>query len=335
MISNLISSLLIATAVGGTTATAFGNEPSKAISVEQEQITTSDSTYQTAMNIGINVNDIQPIEMITTDHNYKTYNQSLTNNSVMQITSSIYINNLTTYTAVHHSYIIGDIISIYKLDMYNQFIKNTEVFSQRVNVYMNQTDNTASVRLSEGYSYAVLNTQTTNAYDNLVNRVIRSDTDWTTLMADVEFAINSATEKTVNQSQMHTASGQINENIMNPSYYNVLTEGQHNIIIVKQHFVSKPQTGTNAPTESQISYTSSLTELVFSINQSGYTMEVVPIIPMMYTILTMPFSFISQAFNLTFFAGTPYAINMADLILVVLSVLVILLLVRIIFKFLR
>lgn len=49
----------------------------------------------------------------------------------------------------------------------------------------------------------------------------------------------------------------------------------------------------------------------------GYTppIEVVDIPGLMFTILGMPFSFISQAFNLTLFEGTPYVVNISDIFL--------------------
>lgn len=58
--------------------------------------------------------------------------------------------------------------------------------------------------------------------------------------------------------------------------------------------------------------------------------EVVDIGSLMFTILSLPFSFFSQAFNFTLFAGTPYAINIADTLLLVLIVLIIIWLIKLI-----
>ena len=52
------------------------------------------------------------------------------------------------------------------------------------------------------------------------------------------------------------------------------------------------------------------------------TYEVVDIPGMIFEIITMPFTFISQAFNLTLFPGTPYQINISNLIMTIFSVLV-------------
>ncbi|MFA5453438.1 MAG: hypothetical protein WC248_07685, partial [Candidatus Methanomethylophilaceae archaeon] len=50
----------------------------------------------------------------------------------------------------------------------------------------------------------------------------------------------------------------------------------------------------------------------------GY--EYVDIPNLMFTILTLPFSFISQAFNLTLFPNTPYSINIGNLFLSVVAI---------------
>lgn len=52
------------------------------------------------------------------------------------------------------------------------------------------------------------------------------------------------------------------------------------------------------------------------------TYEVIDIGGLMMEILTMPFAFISQAFNLTLFPGTPYQINISNLFLSIIAILV-------------
>lgn len=50
--------------------------------------------------------------------------------------------------------------------------------------------------------------------------------------------------------------------------------------------------------------------------------EVVDIPGLMWQILSMPFSFVSQAFNLTLFPGTPYQVNIANLFLSIVAIFV-------------
>ena len=62
--------------------------------------------------------------------------------------------------------------------------------------------------------------------------------------------------------------------------------------------------------------------------ESGY--EILDINSLLFTILTMPFTFFSQAFNFTFFEGTAYAFNISDTLLLVLCALIIIYLVKLI-----
>lgn len=57
-------------------------------------------------------------------------------------------------------------------------------------------------------------------------------------------------------------------------------------------------------------------------NQQGNGYEVIDINGTLLLILTMPFSFLSQAFNFTLFNGTPYAFNVSQLILGVLGTII-------------
>lgn len=57
--------------------------------------------------------------------------------------------------------------------------------------------------------------------------------------------------------------------------------------------------------------------------------EVIDIPSLMFNILTMPFAFISTAFNLTLFPGTPYQINISNLFLTILAILIFVFIVKI------
>ena len=51
--------------------------------------------------------------------------------------------------------------------------------------------------------------------------------------------------------------------------------------------------------------------------------EVIDIPGLMWEILSMPFAFISTAFNLTLFPNTPYQVNVSNLILMIFGILVV------------
>lgn len=58
------------------------------------------------------------------------------------------------------------------------------------------------------------------------------------------------------------------------------------------------------------------------------TTEIIDLPGLMFQILGMPFAFISQAFNLTLFAGTPYAVNVSNLIFFIIAGLIIIIIVK-------
>ena len=60
--------------------------------------------------------------------------------------------------------------------------------------------------------------------------------------------------------------------------------------------------------------------------------EVVDIPGLMWQILGMPFSFVSQAFNLTIFPGTPYQINISNLLFTVIGALLIIVVIKKVLK---
>ena len=60
--------------------------------------------------------------------------------------------------------------------------------------------------------------------------------------------------------------------------------------------------------------------------------EVIDIPGLMWEILTMPFAFVSQAFNLTLFPGTPYQLNISNLFLSICAVIVFIWLITFIIK---
>lgn len=64
----------------------------------------------------------------------------------------------------------------------------------------------------------------------------------------------------------------------------------------------------------------------------GTAQEIVDIPGIMWEIITMPFAFVSQAFNLTLFPGTQFSLNVSNLLLSIFGVLVFILLLKAILK---
>lgn len=60
------------------------------------------------------------------------------------------------------------------------------------------------------------------------------------------------------------------------------------------------------------------------------TFEVINIWGLMLNVLTMPFSFISQAFNVTIFEGSPYAFNISNILLSLIAIILLLWIIKLI-----
>lgn len=70
----------------------------------------------------------------------------------------------------------------------------------------------------------------------------------------------------------------------------------------------------------------------YKITNENVSVDVINIPDIMFQILTMPFTFISMAFNLTLFAGTQYQINISSLFLGILAVIIFVLIIRMLIK---
>lgn len=71
----------------------------------------------------------------------------------------------------------------------------------------------------------------------------------------------------------------------------------------------------NDPDENTLLLHTNNVEITSAKNNVTYTQEIVDIPGLMFTILGLPFSFISQAFDLTIFPGTPYQVNFSNIFL--------------------
>lgn len=68
----------------------------------------------------------------------------------------------------------------------------------------------------------------------------------------------------------------------------------------------------------------------FNTSSNAVYGDVIDLPGLMFNILAMPFAFYSQAFNLTLFSGTPYAINIGDVIMFIISLVILITIIKII-----
>lgn len=110
-----------------------------------------------------------------------------------------------------------------------------------------------------------------------------------------------------------------NNNEMFTEYYVYITTWGHHNSIYTQDF----------PAWIPYTYYSYTGYAEINIEVPASTIEVVDVGGLMLQIISMPFTFISTAFNLTLFPGTPYQINIGNFILGILAILTILFIIKI------
>lgn len=129
---------------------------------------------------------------------------------------------------------------------------------------------------------------------------------------------------TLNYYQVYSGISISQENIIqkNVGYKLVLNDYKLNIQNFTYSYVE--------PNTPEITISKDL-EIIYYYNKvpSGKT-EVIDMWGLVATMVSIPFTFLSQAFNLTLFAGTPYAFNFSSLLLTFVCLLVILLILKII-----
>lgn len=195
-------------------------------------------------------------------------------------------------------YVINDVF----LEFTNQTSStlNFKVFANVSNII------TAGLTVTQNIIYDYYETE--NISTNPFNLTIDSQTRWQ--VADIidNTTWNQHDRQTTTNS---TVSGQTNafRNIHN----NIGLPSNTTKYILLRTVIETPNCSTAVTSAQSLTITGSYIQR--PINQ-----EVVPIVPMMYDILTMPFTFITTAFNVTLFKGTPYQFNFSNFILSLIAI---------------
>lgn len=128
-----------------------------------------------------------------------------------------------------------------------------------------------------------------------------------TLFGSQKTYVRIITEKSINT----------NPHINNMDYY---PEGDLRDTLIYDEGIDPLLNHTWRPESTKI--TGDFIRIFGSYTTAQVVQEIVDIPGMMWEILTMPFAFISTAFNLTIFPNTPYAVNISNLVLTIFGVLV-------------
>ena len=343
--SNLLFACLVSMAVGGNTATAFNNTPKKATSETETTITES-----------YNVN----IGTIRTEISNLT---ELDNNGHVER-----VRKVNRYILSENNYLIQGNTYSYDESWTDRQIEDEEEYETSMNItilrcdpyYNVKLDNSTFTFLAQAYwqSYA-LNAYTEwelgakaiiyNANTNLdqyigLNAMTKNEERalYTTIkqfnsnyVLDTDFDSNISFIDENEQGEPQWAEDpitlhidQYNLNARTPFYLvlysRVLTYGLDNGYPVFANYGSYIQNPTGMLNFNETWTTGG--------QQGNITQEVVPLIPLMYTILTLPFTFITSAFNLTIFQGTPYQVNIGNIVVIIFEALILLFIIKIIMK---
>lgn len=189
-------------------------------------------------------------------------------------------------------------------------------------LYQNTMDFTATFKYNE--QMALILQVATTLYETTenLNQYLNAN-NWTTLtaiqnMINQTMAIQNKTELISQTTQFRDGNLGVNEGqttmnatiTIDPTKTNFIF-GQLKLTTIRQQ-EQIMQNWTPTPTNKGVHI--SETTLHSMIAQVP-TQEIVDIPGLMFTILGLPFSFISQAFDLTIFPGTPYQVNFANIFL--------------------
>lgn len=239
----------------------------------------------------INIKETTYTQTIESRTGGPQYNYRILNyhdyNSIRYETSAIIITEITTYSGITNNTIDYEISLMNNNDI-------TEYPTIEADIIQYKTNNDLSEYINQT-NYAIINNQ-----------------------------LAIFTDITNNFS--YTQTKNINNTVIDEEY-NISTNIQLNNIW-KTYMITYIKYNQNQYDELQVDSFAVGNDLITMDNAeifgniyTGGGYEYVDIPNLMFTILTLPFSFISQAFNLTLFPNTPYSINIGNLFLSVVAII--------------
>lgn len=374
MISNLITSLLVACAVGGTTASAFDDKPKLANSESREQY-----QIQVTENILDETNDWDSItdygeaapyyQTTDTIDGYTIYNKYWTkqfgyySENKWEVVNRTYIkmtsaqkDNFTTnsYTG---SYTVFESISLTQIKVYRNLIHIDSNSPMQINRIAIQDQDEVTITSATGSQSLEKRIQSgqNNTIDNFIvgqtppNLAYQYDSIgyiYNQIKPYTQLVNTDTYNYSNDEDDDYLGSDHLNfsynyDEIMTTDYIITYTKWDSSNITWNQ---DEGQGRPNIDIQSKLTRIRekvdiTYTEMVYIDSQGGttpvITQEIIDIPSIMYTVMTMPFAFISQAFNLTLFPNTPYQVNFANIFLVILALLIILFVVKIVMRFIR
>ena len=232
----------------------------------------------------------------------------------------------------------SEIAFIYKFTPYNYNVNTKIKIRNSFNIESWETTNTEFYIYESFYIRNIYQKVNNNQYDNWDNFLNM------TISQNMCYTIQQEIEN-INNGYYYTKKQELIK-IGNNSYDNVkedeitldITPNQDNYYYIEYIPVIRPTNmGGDTHLENVYStkgtmyYNQQATLTGTNIIPDG-TYEIVDIPGLMFEIIGMPFAFVSQAFNLTIFPGTPYQINIANLFLSIIAIFVFVWLIMIFIK---
>ena len=345
-------------AVGGNTATAFRKEPNQAI----QYVELDEDGYQVDLNFNTRDENWQVVS--TTNYTYRSLTRSYYNDNI-GVVNSIYQRDRITNESKRYNQSATPLqfYSFTKLYFYDGMYPTSLALNQIVNYHEIGTNINGSARITINDKVATLNLNHLYSMEEEwgedyeiwpFNKVISNDTYWNNIELDDNMFLDAEdeedslnpTSQVINYQDSTEMEGNIDiydESLKIPTAYEehptkILIVQEINVVVTKTTLNTNDWILNDGASGSVANMTISYITSTGSTPPSTPTTsnyEIVPIIPMLYSILTMPFSFLSQAFNLTLFVGTPYEVHIGSIILIILSILILLFFARLIIKVIK
>lgn len=347
-LTNLLTSILLATGVANTTPIVDKQNENTIIDYTQTltQVNTANNTYP-YLNLQLPPNQLV-YDKLYDQKDYEETTNYRSTSSFLNITASKYVTKrLQEEEGYNNTYIQNYYTIQNNLDNYWQYDTTTmlvmQIDSYNYNVgttihIRNTLDVTDAETTANGYTYEVSNRR-------YLKQVYRTSEDWSEYL-QVQARIQNAQQirnaiENVNNNWFYTKeqsltnvvtfAGDQGYRLNDDTELQLLPKTTNYIVIEYIPVATQTITGGSTPITSEegnilvLEQYNGISETVVNITGTNVipdgTYEVIDIPGLMWQILTMPFAFVSQAFNLTLFPGTPYQINISNLFLSIIAML--------------
>ena len=216
---------------------------------------------------------------------------------------------------------------------YNGALKN-----DLVNVYSSNSTTRLKYNVTRGYGLNLYNNISTTFENNIY---YAQQFDNSPLLYNLEFySQNGVISSTSTDKYFLTITGSYNNDTANLLLNYELDKNSGYLRYYGPPITIAVSDGGSGAVGSDIDYlTFTITKYVDGVyvptTPNEPTTEVLDMNSLLFTILTMPFAFLSQAFNFTFFEGTPYAFNLSTIILSIISIAILIMIIKLIMSMIK